>query len=197
MRVSKEQAADNRRQLLAAAANLFRENGIQATGVDEITRHAGLTHGSLYSQFGCKEAVAAEAILYAASRSRDVWQGVQEHQRGKRSFRKIVEQYLSRPHRDARGRGCVLAALGTDMSRQPARVRQAFTKALKAAFAFVADQLPGPRTARREDQAIAAFCCMAGALILARAVEDAALSDRILDASAKQVVRLASPLRRN
>ena len=52
MRVSKEKAAQNRERILASAARLFREHGIDATGVDAITEDAGLTHGGLYSQFG-------------------------------------------------------------------------------------------------------------------------------------------------
>ena len=47
---------------VAAAARLFRERGIGATGVDVITEDAGLTHGAVYSQFGSKEAIAVEAI---------------------------------------------------------------------------------------------------------------------------------------
>jgi TetR/AcrR family transcriptional repressor of nem operon len=43
MRVSKEQAAQNRRHILTAAARLFRENGIRAPGVDSISRGSGLT----------------------------------------------------------------------------------------------------------------------------------------------------------
>ena len=51
MRVSKEKAAQNRERILTSAARLFREHGIDATGVDAITEDAGLTHGGLYSQF--------------------------------------------------------------------------------------------------------------------------------------------------
>ena len=70
MRVSKEKAAQNRERILTSAARLFREQGIGATGVDAITEDAGLTHGGLYSQFGSKEAIAAEAIGFALARSR-------------------------------------------------------------------------------------------------------------------------------
>src|SRR5437870_11929393 len=65
MRVSKERAELNRKQILTAAARLFRENGIRATGVDSISHGAGLTHGAFYSQFESKEALAAEAIRLA------------------------------------------------------------------------------------------------------------------------------------
>ena len=46
MRVSKEKAAQNRQDMLTAAARLFREQGVSATGVDSITKNVSLTHGS-------------------------------------------------------------------------------------------------------------------------------------------------------
>ena len=67
MRVSKEKAAENRNDILTAAARLFREQGISATGVDAIPKEARLTHGAVYSQFGSKEAIAAEAIRLATA----------------------------------------------------------------------------------------------------------------------------------
>jgi hypothetical protein len=42
MRVSKAQAAQNRQHMLTAATRLFREQGIQATGVDAITHREGM-----------------------------------------------------------------------------------------------------------------------------------------------------------
>ena len=86
MRVSKEQAAQNRQHILTAATRLFREHGIHATGVDAITKEAGLTHGSLYSQFGSKEAIAVEAIHFAVTRSKHLWRRAAERQRRWFSF---------------------------------------------------------------------------------------------------------------
>src|SRR5947199_10448266 len=65
MRVSKEQAAENRERILKAAARLMRERGISGVGVDALAEAAGMTHGSLYSQFGSKERLVEEAVAYA------------------------------------------------------------------------------------------------------------------------------------
>jgi TetR/AcrR family transcriptional repressor of nem operon len=62
MRVSKEQAAENRERILKAASRLIRERGISGAGVDALTEAAGMTHGSLYSQFGSKERLVEEAL---------------------------------------------------------------------------------------------------------------------------------------
>src|SRR5881398_1821538 len=189
MRVSKEQAARNRKQILTAAARLFRENGIRATGVDSISEGAGLTHGAFYSQFESKEALAAEAIRLALARSKHVWQRAAERKRGSEAFRSIVTGYLSPEHRDSPGRGCIVAALGPSVARQPRKVRAAFTGELKDAVDFLAALVPGNDPSRRHEDALAAFACMIGALILARAVDDRRLSGQILDAAAKRVIR--------
>jgi TetR/AcrR family transcriptional repressor of nem operon len=189
MRVSKEKAAQNRKQILTAAARLFRENGIRATGVDSISQGAGLTHGAFYSQFDSKEAIAAEAIRFALSRSKRVWQRAAERNGAREAFRSIVAGYLSPEHRDAPGRGCVVAALGPSIARQPRRVRAAFTKELKDAVDFLARLVPGTDPSRRREDAIAAFACMTGALILARAVDDKRFSSQILEAAAKRVIQ--------
>ena len=189
MRVSKEKAAQNRRQILSAAARLFRENGIRATGVDSISRNAGVTHGAFYSQFESKEALAAEAIRLALSRWRRVWQRAADRKRRSEAFRSIVTAYLSLEHRDAPGRGCVVAALGPSIARQPRKVRAAFTAELKDAVEFLAALVPGDHPSRRHEDALAALACMIGALILARAVDDRRLSGRILAAASKRVMR--------
>src|SRR5436853_7940828 len=101
MRVSKEKAAQNRKQILTAAARLFRENGIRATGVDSISQRAGLTHGAFYSQFESKEALAAEAIPLALARSKRLWQRAAERRRASEAFRIFVRWYLSSEYPDS------------------------------------------------------------------------------------------------
>lgn len=241
MRVSKAQAAENRQQILTAAARLFRQRGVSATGVDAIAEDAGLTHGAVYSQFGSKEVIAAEAIRLALERGSHLWQRIAQRKGSKRAFPAIVDRYLSRAHRDDAGRGCVIAALGSEVARQPETVRDALTAELKHAVEFLAALMPAdqppprahgqshrsahdqspprahdrspwrahdqsPRRAhgepgpslgnnaskadssRRYDDALMAFASMAGALILARAVSDEALSDRILKTTAKRII---------
>jgi TetR/AcrR family transcriptional regulator, transcriptional repressor for nem operon len=191
MRVSKEKAAQNRERILTSAARLFRERGIAATGVDSITADAGLTHGGLYSQFGSKEVIAAEAIRFALARGKRVWQRALERNPGMRALPAIVDGYLSRAHRDAVGTGCVVAALGTDIGRQPRRVREAFTREIKDDLEFLSRLMPNEGKERRYEDAIATFASMAGALILARAVNDEQLSDLILKSTAKRVIKRA------
>src|SRR5260370_25620125 len=131
MRVSKEKAAQNREQILTAAARLFREQGIGATGVDSITDDAGLTHGAVYSQFGSKEAIAAEAVRLPLTRSKHLWDRMVERRGKKKVFPPIVAQYLSAAHRDRARQGCLIAAIGSEIPRHPPTVPDPFPQQFK------------------------------------------------------------------
>jgi AcrR family transcriptional regulator len=65
MKVSREQVAEHRLQILAAAARLFRLRGFEAVTVAEVMKDAGLTHGAFYGYFPSKEALIAEAVAGA------------------------------------------------------------------------------------------------------------------------------------
>jgi TetR/AcrR family transcriptional regulator, transcriptional repressor for nem operon len=192
LRVSKEQAAENRRRILAAAARLFRERGIDGTGVDAITEAAGLTHGAFYSQFGSKEAVVSEALRLATEESRRLLEGLSKKGRSE-ALARFVKAYLAPSHRDAPGTGCAIAALGPDVARQSNAVRDRFTEALEGTLETLADLCPGTTAPQRREEAIALFSELLGALILARAVSDESLSRRILTTAAN---RLSATTRR-
>lgn len=185
MRVSKQVVAENRQRILEAAAELLREHGIDGAGVDAITEAAGLTHGAFYSQFGSKEAVVVEALRLALDQGREVWARHAGGPDKRRALARIIDGYLSLPHRNSPGKGCAVAALGVDVSRQPKRVRAAFTERLEEGLALVADLVPAKAASRRRDVAIQVYSSMVGALILARAVDDDSLSRQILATVAK------------
>jgi AcrR family transcriptional regulator len=54
-------AQRNAKKLRAAAAELFRERGLQAP-LKEIARRAGVSHGTLYNLFGSREALIDEVV---------------------------------------------------------------------------------------------------------------------------------------
>src|SRR3569832_2015648 len=124
MRVSKEKAAENRNRILKAASRLMRERGISGVGVDALTEAAGMTHGSLYSQFGSKERLVEEAVADAiATKGLEL--------RGEWSLGDYGSEYLSAVHRDRPGDGCPFAALCCEMPRQGRRVRERFTAGVR------------------------------------------------------------------
>lgn len=177
MRVSKKQAAENRERILKAASRLMREHGISGVGVDALAEAAGMTHGSLYSQFGSKERLVEEAVAHAiAAKGREVPDSF--------ALSDYVSEYLSAAHRDLPGSGCPFAALGCEMSRQGKGVRERFTTGVRGMIGLLAERMgSGLRQRQRYDKALATVASLVGALVLARAVNDSKLSDDILRAT--------------
>src|SRR5256885_1424937 len=100
MKVTKAQAAQNRQDILEAAARLYRVHGLDGVGVAEVTRGAGLTHGGLYRHFESKDALVREACARAFDWSIAPLDGLQGEQAGSLAAR--VQSYLSPQHREDR-----------------------------------------------------------------------------------------------
>ena len=177
MRVSKEKAAENRERILKAASRLIRERGISGAGVDALTEAAGMTHGSLYSQFGSKERLIEEALNdVIAEKGHEMGEAI--------TLSRFISDYLSAEHRDIPGRGCPIAALCSEMPRQSGGVRQRFTDGLRGMVKQVSSQMsPALKQRQRDEVALVTVASLVGALVLARAVNDPKLSDDILRAT--------------
>ena len=176
MRVSRKKAAENRDRIVETASRMFREGGFEGVGVDAIMKRAGLTHGGFYGHFGSKDDLAAEAVTRALER------GVENLGRY-RKLGDLVAEYLSQRHYADRANGCAIAALGSDMVRQGEGVRRGLTAHVRVQLDRLARLLKEGTAARRRKRAIATLAGMIGALTLARAVDDPALSKEILTAA--------------
>jgi TetR/AcrR family transcriptional regulator, transcriptional repressor for nem operon len=179
MRVTREQAAENRERIVATAARLFREKGFDGVGLDAIMADAGLTHGGFYRHFRSKDDLAAEAVARGIAVST-------QRQAATASLRELASRYLTPRHRDDRGDGCVVAALGGEMVRQGAPVRRRLTEHVQEQIGKIAGWIAGRSARARREQAIATLAGLTGALMLSRAVDDPVLSDEIL-AAAREV----------
>jgi TetR/AcrR family transcriptional repressor of nem operon len=186
MRVTREQAAANREKVLQLAGTLFREHGFDGIGVADIMKRAGLTHGGFYGQFSSKDGLAAEACARVLGN-----EGWVERLTGTPTpaLGALIRAYLSADHRDDPGHGCLMAAVGSDVVRQPRAVRRAFTEGFRARLDAWLKLVPGRSAAARREKALATMAGLVGALVLARAVDDPALSDEILEATATEFER--------
>jgi TetR/AcrR family transcriptional repressor of nem operon len=181
MKVTREQAAENRERILDAAAKLFRERGLDGIGVADLMKSAGLTPGGFYGHFSSKEALMAQACARALEGPVQKWRA--------RSLSEIVQSYLSGRHRDHPGTGCAIATLAGDVSRQGAPVRRAFTEGLRSLIEVLERLVPGGSGAARRKKALAVYSSMVGALVLSRAVDDPELSAEILRAVSSSLTR--------
>jgi TetR/AcrR family transcriptional repressor of nem operon len=195
MRLTKEQAAQNRREIVDAAGRLFRGKGFDGVAVADLMEEAGFTHGGFYNHFQSKDALAAEASRAGIARSEGAVGRALDQKTPRDSgaaWAKYVNGYLSIRHRDDPMSGCTIAALAADAARQSKEVQASFAEGLENLIGALATHLAktlrdGTEAASREE-AVRQWSELVGALVLSRAVRNAdpALSEEILRASRQQ-----------
>jgi TetR/AcrR family transcriptional regulator, transcriptional repressor for nem operon len=198
--VSRERAAENRRAIVAAATQLFRERGVEAVGLNELMKHAGFTQGGFYNHFESKAALVAEVLASAIA------EGVTELATAARApvdesttaLRRYIGHYLSQAHRDNIDHGCPVAGFAGDAPRLGAEAQSHFARGLDDQMTILAGliaesgspaSVAGEHKTLRE-RAISLHCELVGALVLSRSVAQAApaLSNEILENAQRDVL---------
>ena len=177
-----------RRRIVVSAARRFRKRGFASTGVDAVMADAGLTAGGFYSHFRSKGALLSEVVASGLAESRERLLGGLDELRGVPWLQAVVRRYLSRTHRDRPDTGCVLPTLTAEVARQDKAARATFEDDLKRTLAAFRDKAPAGQGLDAEDRLLATLALGAGGVMLARAVADPELSDRILRACRRLAV---------
>jgi TetR/AcrR family transcriptional regulator, transcriptional repressor for nem operon len=192
MRVSRAQAAENRETVIDVASRLFREHGFDGIGLKDLMKGAGLTQGAFYKQFASKEDLAAQASERAFESASRRWTAAAKAN-PKDPLGAVLKLYLSMDHREERMDGCPIVALAADAARQGADVKAPFEAGIRARLEilgrFIGETDDGEEP---NGKAMAILSTMVGAVVLSRAVNDARLSKRILQAAANSVRKASS-----
>ncbi len=176
MRVTRQQATENRKHVLRLAARRFRERGLHGIGVAELMKEAGFTHGGFYKQFRSKNDLAAQACALAIAENLACYLPAQD-------ISALAKEILSPTRRDNPGGSCLVAALGSDIARSPSTVRRETTAGIEKILSFLTTLFPGHPKKQARQQALAAYATIVGALVVARVVEDPKLSSEFLAAA--------------
>lgn len=174
-------------RIVRAAARAIRRSGYDGTGVADIMKEAGLTHGAFYAHFDSREAMLAEAADCAGAEANAVAAKVVAAVPPEHSLRALMQVYLSREHLANIETGCPVSALGSEMPRQSPEVRRAATRRIKEMIDLVARQSPDWGQPGAHERALVTVATMVGTLMLARAVDDPTLSDSLCSASLKSL----------
>jgi TetR/AcrR family transcriptional repressor of nem operon len=177
-----EQKEQTHQRIVAAAARRFREQGLGGAGIQRIMEEAGLTHGGFYTHFGSKADLAAEAVALAMKTAREGWLEGAEFLHGPGGTGRMLEVYLNRAHRDNPGAGCPLPSTSADVARAAPAVRRAYATELRRIIESLERRLEDPEDEEAHQRAVGAMALCVGGLLLARAVDDDALSDDIMRA---------------
>ena len=178
---SRKEATHQR--IVGAAARAIRRSGYGGTGVADIMKDVGLTHGGFYAHFASREAMLAEAADLAGAESMASLTRVAAAAPPRGALRALIQAYLSKAHVADAETGCPVAALGSEMPRQAPKVRRAATRRIKEMIDLVVRHSPCHGEPGAYGQALVTVATMVGALVLARAVDDPKLSEALRDAS--------------
>ena len=189
---SRKRTAPSRKEvtherIVEVAARAIRRSGYDGTGVADIMKEAGLTHGGFYAHFASREAMLAEAADRAGAETVAASAGIAAAASPEQALESLLRVYLSKAHVEGAERGCPIVALGSEMPRQAPEVRRAATRRIKEMIDVVARQSPDWGQPGAHEHALVTVATMVGTLLLARAVDDAKLSDALRKAALKHL----------
>ena len=178
-------------RIVAVAARAIRRSGYGGTGVADIMKEAGLTHGAFYAHFESREAMLVEAADRAGAEANTVAQSVIAATPSAESLQALIQAYLSKEHVANIEAGCPTSALASEMPRQTQELRRTSTARIKEMIDLVARQMPDWGEPSAHARALVTVSTMVGTLILARAVDESALSDALCSATLKSLIPAA------
>jgi TetR/AcrR family transcriptional regulator, transcriptional repressor for nem operon len=182
---------ETRERILRAGARAIRKHGYEGVGVADVMKEAGLTHGGFYAHFESRDALLAAAVDQAGAESIEYLARAAAAAKPGKELMALVDTYLSDRHVAAPEQGCAIAAAGSEVPRQQANVRRAASRRIKDLIGLIERQFPEWGGSVAHDKAMGIAATLVGALVLARAVDDAQLSSRIRKA-ARELIRAAA-----
>ncbi|WP_175038230.1 TetR/AcrR family transcriptional regulator [Burkholderia contaminans] len=189
MKVTKAQAQANRAHVVETASTLFRERGYDGVGVADLMGAAGFTHGGFYKQFRSKANLIAESAACGMAQTVALSAGVDTSE--------FVRLYLAREHRDSRGTGCTMAALGGDAARQSEAVRATFADGIERLLAALCQERgssDGADSAEARANCLDIMAHAVGAIVLSRACpDDSPLAEEILTVCRDKILATLGP----
>ena len=188
MRYEKGHKEATRAHIIDVASAQFREHGVAAAGLAGIMAAAGLTNGAFYAHFESKEDLVRAVLVDALGRRE---QNLRANLESNAGIETAIRDYLSTRHRDNMANGCPTAALVAEIARHPRKTRDAFTTKISEFIPLMAAQIGAGSPRERRRTATAIYSMMVGALQMARAVNDKALSDEILETAVDAALKLA------
>src|SRR5271165_3571090 len=164
MRYSAEHKAQNHENILSVAARSFREHGGDSSGIGTVMKKVGLTKGGFYRHFQSKDDLFVEAVARAFDEMGKGMLEVAKSAPEGHALQSIIEHYLSPRHANSPGMGCVLAALGPELTRKPLSVRKRIEAVREAHRERLLPFVPGRTREEKLTKFQLLFPCMAGVL---------------------------------
>ncbi len=181
MRVSQKDKDRSGHRIVASAARLMRERGVEGASVGEVMRGAGMTLGGFYRHFESKDALVSAAVEAAFDQMLGGLESNLDHGDPAAVIADFERYYLSDEHVRDRASGCPVSALAGELGRGPVTSEAPLSSGVNRMIELIASGLRGSPRVRRAEAA-RRFATMVGAVTIARAT-DADTAKFILEAT--------------
>ncbi|MDO8541777.1 MAG: TetR/AcrR family transcriptional regulator [Opitutaceae bacterium] len=190
MRYPADRKSCTRRRIVEAASQAFREKGVAETGIDEVMRRAGLTHGGFYSHFDDKSELVAEACAAGFDAALPNLERITAAPTPSARARLLIDSYLGVRHRDNRASGCFVVAVGADMVRLRGPARTGYARGFARHLERLSAALRlSPNEALNRERVTHLMSSLVGALLFSRAIDDPAESIAMLQTMRRRLRR--------
>ncbi len=191
MSYSRGHRAKVRDRIIESARRLFNRSGFESVSINSIMDEAGLTRGGFYAYFKSKSDLYVEVMgcFFTDPTWKNRWEGIEIDSASPEAAPQIIRAYLSRQHFDDVDNSCPMVALPNCVARSDEKVREAFSGVFRAMVTVLGRDIKS--TARQpEDTALAIAALCVGGMVVARALSDTGLADRLRDAAAEASLAL-------
>ena len=168
-RSSRSQADENRVRILQVASGLFRAHGVEAVGIADVMKAAGMTQGGFYKHFPSKDALAAEACALAFEGAAENWRRVaRDAATDGRNVAAAIADYYVAPKPP--GMTCPMIAFAPDAARRGSDdpLHRTFSDGVRGLFDTFSELAEGAASPEAEDRLRTLFAAMIGSNMLAR-----------------------------
>ena len=138
MRMSQEEKDRSHARIIASAAKLVRQHGVDGSSVHDVMKDAGLTHGGFYKHFESKDALLAAALDTAFDEISAMLQPRQGDGGASANVAEFQAFYLSDGHVASPAIGCPVAALSGDIARGAIALKAHFADGVRRIVTLLA-----------------------------------------------------------
>jgi AcrR family transcriptional regulator len=172
-----QRRTDTRERIIRTAAELFRRQGYDGTGLNQILDESGAPRGSLYFHFpGGKQQLAVEAVAASgAMLGKGMERSLDSADDVAKGIARIIDYIAADLERSGFERGCPIGAVTLDAASSSEPVRSACREVFDGWLALFEQRLRAdgwtPKAA--SDEAVLIVSSVEGALMLARSRHNA------------------------
>jgi TetR/AcrR family transcriptional regulator, transcriptional repressor for nem operon len=177
MRYKEGHREEARGRILNAVGRGFRQHGFGGVGVDGLAKEAGVTSGAFYGHFPSKAEAFKEAVSAGLISLRE---GIEYFQaeKGDGWIEAFVDFYLGNRRTCDLAEACAIQVLTPEVARADMPAREIYQAELLKIIDAIAKGLPQATPSERKSRAWALISLLVGAVTIARAAADKAVSDK-------------------